>query len=402
MGVVTPIGTGKDSFCRSLQEGRSGTARIASFDPSLLSSQVAGEVRDFDPDAFFGPRERRRMERFVQFAVVAARMAVSDAGLELQRLDAERVGVHLGTGLGSFALTEREMRTFFEKGPGRVSPTYFATVLPNMASAQIATCLGAKGYLGTTLTTCAAGTQAVGEAAMVLRLGKADVMLAGGSEANVTPFSVAAFAAMKALSTANDQPARACRPFDRGRDGFVIAEGAAVFILETLAGARRRGARVYAELAGFGSKADAYHATSPAPDARGMRAAMEEAMREAGVSPEQIDYINAHGTGTVLNDHLETLAIKKALGVSAYRVPVSSTKSMTGHTLAAAGAVELAATLVAMERDFIPPTINYVNPDPECDLDYVPNEARRARIDVALSNSFGFGGQNACVVLRRV
>ena len=342
------------------------------------------------------------MERFVQFAAAAAMMAVSDAGLDLHSLDGRRVGVHLGTGMGSFALTEKEMRAFLEKGPARVSPTYFAAVLPNMAAAQVATILGARGFLGTTLTTCAAGTQAVGEAAMVLRLGKADVMLAGGSEANVTPFSVAAFGAMKALSTSNDRPERACRPFDRGRDGFVIAEGAAVFVLETLAGAGKRGARVYAELAGFGCAADAYHATSPAPDAHGMRAAMEDAAREAGVSPERIDYINAHGTGTRLNDCLETLAIKAAFGAEAYRIPVSSTKSMTGHTLAAAGAVELAATLLAMERGFLPPTINYEQPDPECDLDYVPNEARQARVTCALSNSFGFGGQNASVVLRGI
>lgn len=375
---------------------------IANFDTSGLNSRIAGQVRDFSPEMFLEKKDIRRMERFVQMAVVAARMAVEDAGLGLANEDPDNIGVLLGTGMGSLERTEKECRTLFSQGVSRISPLYMATAIPNVAAAQVAITMGLRGYLGTTLASCAAGTQAVGEAYFLLQRGEAEVMIAGGTEANVTPLSMGSFCNMRALSTRNEDPPGACRPFDSERDGFVLAEGAGVVVLETLEHALKRDARLYGEVAGFGVSSDAYHITAPDPSAGGMRRAMQRALFDAGVNVGEIDYINAHGTGTRLNDSLESLAVKMVFGERAYSVPVSSTKSMTGHSLAAAGAIDLIATLLSMKKGFIPPTINYYKPDPECDLDYVPNKAREGNIRVAMSNSFGFGGQNASIVVRRI
>ncbi len=402
LGVIAPNGVGKKDFASALCSGKSGIGPITNFDASGLNSRIAGQVHDFRPEMFMEKKEIRRMERFVQMAVSAARMAVEDAGLDLANQDLDNFGVLLGTGMGSLERTEKECRTLFSQGPSRISPLYMATTLPNIAAAQVAITMGLRGYLGTTITACAAGTQAVGEAYFLIQRGEAEVMIAGGTEANVTPLCMGSFCNMGALSNRNEDPPAACRPFDSERDGFVLAEGAGIVVLETLEHALKRNARLYGEIAGFGVSSDAYHITAPDPGAGGMRRAMQRALSDAGVNAEEIDYINAHGTGTRLNDSLESLAIKLVLGDRAYAIPVSSTKSMTGHPLSAAGAIELIATLLAIEQDFVPPTINYHKPDPECDLDYVPNEARKGNVRVAMSNSFGFGGQNASIVVRRI
>ncbi len=402
LGVIAPNGLGKEDFSAALCSGRSGVELITNFDASGLNSRIAGQVADFHPEEFLGRKDLKRMERFVQMAVVVSRMAAEDAGLDLAREDRERIGVLLGTGMGSLERTEKECRTLFAQGAARISPLYMATAIPNVAAAQVAITMGLQGYLGTTLASCAAGTQAVGEAFFLLQRGEAEIMIAGGTEANITPLAMGSFCSMKALSTRNEDPRSACRPFDRTRDGFVLAEGAAVLVLETLEHARKRDARLYGEVAGFGVSSDAYHLTAPDPSAGGMRRAMQRALLAAEVNAEEVDYINPHGTGTRLNDSLESFAIKEVFGARAYAIPVSSTKSMTGHSLAAAGAIELVATLLSMERGFIPPTINYEQPDSECDLDYVPNRGREGNIRVAMSNSFGFGGQNASIVVRRI
>ncbi|HWR39459.1 MAG TPA: beta-ketoacyl-ACP synthase II [Patescibacteria group bacterium] len=399
VGVVAPNGIGREEFAAALRSGKSGIRPITAFDTTGLNSRIAGQAQDFDPEDYLGKKEVRRSERFVQMAVAAAQMALADASLDLGTVPAEDVGVTLGSGMGSFARTEKECKILFTQGAARISPTYMATTIPNIAAAQVAITLGLKGYLGTTVTACAAGTQAICEASLLLASGQAQVMFAGGTEANVSPLCMGSFCNMGALSRNNENPAGACRPFDRDRDGFVIAEGAGVVVLETRERAVRRGARIYAEIVGFGVTSDAYHLTAPDPEAGGMRRAMQRAL--ARIRPEDIDYINAHGTGTALNDALETEAIKVVFGDRARRLAVSSTKSMIGHTLSAAGAIEVIATLLAMEQGFIPPTINYHHPDPACDLDYVPNVARSGNIRYALSNSFGFGGQNASIALGR-
>ncbi len=402
IGVVAPNGIGKDAFWEALAQGRSGTRTIDRFDPSPYPSRVAGLVQGFDPRDYLDRKEARRMSRASQMAVAAARMALEDAGFEITPQNRERVGVLMSTGNGSFPETEEALRTMIEKGGMRISPFFVPIMLPNMPAAQIAMQLGAIGYTNTTVTACAAGNQAIGEAAAAIRRGEADVILAGGAEAPICEFGLASFVAMRALSTHNDPPEKASRPFDATRTGFVPAEGAAVLVLERLDHALRRGARIYAEVAGFGATADGYHLTAPDPEGRGAVRAMKLALADAGVHPEEVDYINAHGTGTPLNDPAETRAIKAALGEEvARRVPISSTKSMTGHLLGAAGAVEAAACLLAMEHRFIPPTINLEHPDPECDLDYVPNVGRPKELRVVMSNGFGFGGQNAVVVFRK-
>lgn len=402
MGVIAPNGFGKENFAAALYKGESGVKRIIGFDPSEFNSHIAGQVHPFHPEEFIEKKELRRMERFVQFALIASKMAIQDSGLDLSMENTEDIGVIMGSGMGSMDRTEKEYRTLFTQGSSRVSPTYLATSIPNTAASQISITLGLRGYSGTTIVACAAGTQAIGEAYYYLQRGDVQVMLAGGSEANITPLYLGAFCNMKALSTRNEDPTGACRPFDRNRDGFVIAEGAGVVVLETLDHALKRDARIYAEIAGFGASSDGYHLTAPDPAAGGMQRSMRRALADAQINVEEIGYINAHGTSTRLNDALESYAIKKVFGTSAYTIPISSTKSMTGHALAAAGAIELIATLIAMEENFIPPTINYLCADPECDLDYVPNTAREARIRIALSNSFGFGGQNASIILRKI
>ncbi|MDN5344309.1 MAG: 3-oxoacyl-[acyl-carrier-protein] synthase [Clostridia bacterium] len=401
LGVISPMGTGKDKFWQALVAGQSGIGPITRFDSREMAVHFAGEVKDFDPGAFFERKEARRMDRFTQYAVAAARMAVTDAALDLEEEDRDRVGVIFATGIGGMETFEDQTRVLMEKGPNRVSPFFVPMMIANMAAGQISINLGVHGVNFTIVNACASGANAIGEALRTLQRGDAEVIVTGGSEACVTPLTVAGFAAMKALSTRNEEPTRASRPFDRGRDGFVLGEGAGVMVLETLEHATARGARIYAELAGYGCTADAYHITAPAPDGVAASRVMALALQDAGLPPEAVDYINAHGTSTELNDRQETQAVKKVFGDHAYRLAISSTKSMTGHLLGAAGAVELVATALAIHTGIIPPTINYEEPDPDCDLDYVPNVARKQEIRAAMSNSFGFGGHNVAVVLRK-
>ena len=402
MGAITPLGQSVHSFWEALVAGRSGVGPMTLCDPTNYPTRIAAEVKDWNPEVFIERREARRMARFAQMAVAAARQAVEDAGIAPENADPERTGVMLGNGNGGYPNIEEAVRTIVERGGMRMDPLFMPKSLPNMAAAQIALQLGLKGYNGTISTACAAATQAVGEAAEIVRAGRAEVMLAGGAEAGISELGLAAFAVMRAMSTRNDEPERASRPFDKDRDGFIPAEGAAIFVLETLERARARGARIYAEVAGFGVTADAYHIVAPCADGEGAARAIKMALSEAGVGPDGVDYINAHGTSTPHNDASETAAIKAALGEHAYSTPVSSTKSMIGHALGASGAPELVAAVKSIETGIIHPTVNYETPDPECDLDYVPNTARRADVRTVLKNSFGFGGQNACIVLRKV
>jgi 3-oxoacyl-[acyl-carrier-protein] synthase II len=401
MGVISCLGQTVTEFWENLVAGRSGIGHITLCDTTGYPTTIAGEVKDWNPEAYIERREARRMARFSQFAVAAAKQAVAQAGLDLDREDRTRIGVILGNGNGGYPNIDEAMRTIVEKGGMRVDPFFLPKSLPNMAAAQIALQLGLKGYNSTVVTACAAGTQAIGDAMEVLRRGRMEVMLTGGTEAGISQLGLAAFCVMRAMSTRNDEPERASRPFDKDRDGFVPAEGAAVFVLETLEHALARGARILAEVAGAAATADAYHLVAPCADGEGAARAIRWALEDAGVRPEEVDYINAHGTSTPLNDVAETIAIKAVLGEHAYQVPISSTKSMIGHALGASGALETVAAVKTIETGIIHPTINYETPDPECDLDYVPNVARRADVRVVLKNSFGFGGQNACLVLRR-
>ena len=398
LGVVSSLGLGAETYWRALKEGKTNIDKITHFDPSPYSSQLAGEVRDFKPSDWMDAKEARRMARFSQFAVAAARMALEDAHLAIDKSNGYRVGVLMGTGIGSMGVLTDEHEVLLQKGPERVSPFFIPTMLPNMAAAQVSRIVGAKGYNSTTVTACAAGTQAIGEGLIAIRRGATDVMLVGGSDASICELGLAGFCACRTLSTRNDDPKRASRPFDAQRDGFVPGEGAAVLIIEALEHALARGASIYAELLGFGATADAYHMVAPDPDGNGAVRAMLAALEDAGVEPEDVDYINAHGTSTPLNDVTETKAIKQVFGEDAYRIPISSTKSMIGHLLGASGAIESVATILTIKDGYIHPTINLEVPDPECDLDYVPNVGRRAEVRIALKNSFGFGGQNACLV----
>lgn len=401
LGVISPVGTGKEAFWEALVKGRSGVRRITRFDASEFKTQIAAEVSDFDPEAYIDKKEARRMDRFTQFAVAAANLALSDAAIAPEALDRDRVGVILGCGIGGIGTFEEQTRVLISRGPNRVSPFFVPMMIANMGAGYIAICHRFYGPNSTVVTACASSNHAIGEAFRIIQRGEADVMLTGGAEAAITPVALAGFCAMKAMSTRNDAPEKACRPFDAARDGFVIGEGAAVLVLERLEHALARGARIYAEVAGYGQSCDAYHITAPDPDGAGAAKAMARALKDAGLRPEEVNYINAHGTSTPLNDKVETMAIKKVFGEFAYRIPVSSTKSMTGHLLGAAGGIEAAACVLSITHGIIPPTINYENPDPECDLDYVPNEARRAQVDVALSNGLGFGGHNATLIFKR-
>jgi len=402
MGVLTPLGNDVEAFWQGCVEGRSGLGWATMCDYSRYDVKVDGEVKGFDPQDFMDRKEARRMARFSQLSVAAARMAIEDAGLCLDREDRTRLGVLVGNGNGGTPETDQAVRTIVDKGGHRLDPFYVSKTLPNMAAAHIAMQFGLKGYNNTVTTACAAGTQAIGDALDVIRFGRADVMIAGGSEAGICELGLAGFAIMRALSTRHDDPTKASRPFDADRDGFVCAEGAGILILETLAHAQRRGARILAELAGYGAGSDAYHIVAPCVDGEGAQRAMRLAIEDAGLRPEDIDYINAHGTSTPANDAAETAAIKAVFGERAYRIPVSSTKSMIGHALGASGAIESVACLKTIETGIIPPTINYETADPECDLDYVPNKARRLDgVRTVLKNSFGFGGQNACLVFKR-
>ena len=401
MGAITPLGNTVAEFWEGCVEGRSGIGPVTQFDPTGYPSRIGGEVKGFEPLDYMEKRDARRMSRFAQFGIAASRQALEMAEMDLEREDRARVGVILGNGIGGLPTIEQAVHTIREKGGMRIDPFFMPRMLPNMAAAQLSLVLGVKGYSNTVITACAAGTQAMGDSLDLIRAGRADMTLTGGTEAALCELGLCGFAVMRALSTRNEEPERASRPFDAERDGFVAAEGAAVFVFEELEHAERRNAPIIAEVAGYGACNDAYHIVAPCADGEGATRAMNWAMEDAGVTPEEVDYINAHGTSTKLNDSAETLAIKKAFGEQAYRVPISATKSMVGHSFGAAGAVECVACLETIRNGLIPPTINYETPDPECDLDYVPNEARRVDVNVALKNSFGFGGQNACLVFKR-
>ncbi len=401
IGVVTALGQNIEDFWASLLAGRSGISKVTSFDTTDFTCQIGGEIRDFDPGKYMDPKEARRNDRYTQLAVAAAKLAVQDAALDHTKVDRERAGVIIGSGIGGMATFETQARNIIEKGPRKVSPFFIPAMISNMASGIVAIEYNFAGPCFTVISACATSTHSLGEALRTIQYGDADIMLAGGSEASVTPLSFAGFCSMKAMSTNNAVPEKASRPFDAGRDGFVMGEGGCVFVLESEEHAKARGARIYAEFAGYAGTADAFHITQPDPDARGLSAAMRRAIADAGVQPEQVNYINAHGTSTPYNDKFETIAIKKVFGEFAKNIPVSSTKSMTGHLLGAAGAVEAAVCVKAIQTGEIPPTINYETPDPECDLDYVPNVKRSAKVDVALSNNLGFGGQNASLVFKR-
>lgn len=401
MGVISPVGIGLENFWQSLVEGKSGVGPITHFDASELSTRIAAEVKDFDAKDYIDRKEAKRMDRFTQFAVAAAKMASQDAGLEMEKLNSDRVGVVLGTGIGGTDTFEKQHKVLQDKGPGRVSPFFVPMMIANMAAGHISINLGAKGPNYTVITACASGTNAIGEAFKLLQRGDADVVITGGTEAAITPMSFSGFCSMKALSTHNDEPQKASRPFDKNRDGFVMGEGSGILILETLEHAKKRGASIYAEIVGYGATADAYHITAPAPEGEGGARAMSNALKDAGLNPSDIDYINAHGTSTPLNDKFETAAIKKVFGDNAKKVAISSTKSMIGHLLGAAGAVELITSILTINKGIITPTINYEERDPECDLDYVPNEAREANVNYALSNSLGFGGHNATLIVKK-
>jgi 3-oxoacyl-[acyl-carrier-protein] synthase II len=401
LALLTPLGNDVASNWENLLAGRSGIASITRFDASGFPVRIAGEVRNFDPATYIEKKEIKKMDAFTHYAVAAAQMAVDDAQLRIDASNAERVGVLVGVGMGGIATIEEYHRHFVESGLKRLSPFFIPRLIANMAPGQIAMRFGAKGVNYVATSACASGGHAIGEASRLIRFGYQDAMLAGGTEAGVTPMCVGGFAVMRALSTRNDEPARASRPFDRERDGFVVAEGAAMLVLESLDGAVSRGARIYAEIAGYGANADAYHITSPSPGGEGAARCMRLALEDGAIAPLAVDYINAHGTSTPSNDVNETQAIKRAFGAHAAHLAVSSTKSMTGHALGAAGAIEAAYTVLTVAHDILPPTINYEHPDPECDLDYVPNVARRSVVQVALSNSFGFGGTNACLAFRK-
>jgi 3-oxoacyl-[acyl-carrier-protein] synthase II len=402
LGVVTAVGHDVETFWSSLVAGRGGIHRITLFDPAAFASQMGAEVRDWDPAVHMDPKEARRNDRYTHFGFVAAKQAVADSGLDMATADGDRVGVMIGSGIGGMYTYESQLKVLAERGPRKVSPFTIPSLIGNMCSGLVAIEYGARGPNFGVVSACATGTHAIGEAAHTIRRGDADVMIAGGSEAAITPFAYASFCAMKAMSTRNDLPEKACRPFDRSRDGFIMGEGAGVLILESIEHARARGARIYCELAGYAATCDAFHITQPDPEGKGLSMAMKRALASAAVRPEDIDYINAHGTSTPYNDKYETLAIKKVFGDHARKVAISSTKSMTGHLLGAAGGIESVISAKTIQTQMVAPTINLEDPDPECDLDYVPNAARAVKVRTVLSNNLGFGGQNAAVVFRAV
>jgi 3-oxoacyl-[acyl-carrier-protein] synthase II len=400
LGLITPLGTGVEKTWSALCAGRSGIARITKFDPADQDCQIAGEVKDFEPGDYMEKKDIKKMDTFIHFAVGASLMAVEDAGLKITEENADRVGVYIGSGIGGLPAIEHYHKILLEKGPSRVSPFFIPMVIINLASGQVSMRLGARGPNSCAVTACATGNHCIGDAFRIIQHGEADAMVAGGAEAAITPLGVAGFAAAKALSTRNAEPERASRPFDKERDGFVLGEGAGVIVLEELESARRRGARIYAEVVGYGMTADAHHITAPPEDGRGAVRCMRLALADAGLSPEAVEYVNAHATSTMA-DRIETAALKQVFGKHTGRLPVSSTKSMTGHLLGAAGGIEAVFSILAIHRGVLPPTINQEVPDPECDLDYIPNVARRAEVRTVLSNSFGFGGVNACLVFTR-
>jgi len=399
--MVIPQGAGKDEVWKKICEGVSGVGPITKFDPTGFETRIAAEVRDFDPARFIDPKDLRKMDPFIHFAIGAACIATEDSGIDFSKEDPERVGVIIGVGLGGLATLEQSFQVLRDRGPKRISPFFIPAIIPNEAPAHISIRFGLKGPNMAVATACASGAHAIGMAFRAIQYGDIDVAVSGGVEATITPLAVAGFNAMRALSTRNDEPQKASRPFDRDRDGFVIGEGGAVMILEELERAKKRGAQIYAELVGYGYNSDAYHLAAPDPEGEGAARCMLLALKDARLSPEDVDYINAHGTGTPAGDLTETIAIKRVFGPRAYKIPVSSTKSMTGHLLGGAGSTEAVFCVLSIRDGIIPPTINYENPDPECDLDYVPNVAREAKVRVALSNSFGFGGANAVLIFKK-
>jgi len=401
VGMITPLGIGVEQSWNGLLAGRSGIGKITQFDAANFPTRIAGEVAGFNPEDYIEPKEIKKMDRFIHFALAAAQMAMNDSGLKITDENAERAGVIVGSGIGGLRSIEHYHSVLLEKGPRRITPFFIPMLVVNLASGQISIRFGAKGPNSAVVTACATGSHAIGDAFKIIQRGDADAMIAGGTEAVITPLGIGGFNAMKALSTRNDEPEKASRPFDLDRDGFIMGEGAGIMVLESLETALARGAGIYAEIAGYGMAADAYHITAPSPNGEGAARCMKMALKDAGVEPSVVNYINAHGTSTKAGDEIETYAIKTVFGEYAYKIPVSSTKSMTGHLLGAAGGVESVISILSIKDDIIPPTINLDTPDPECDLDYVPKQARRTAVDYALSNSFGFGGTNACLLFRK-
>ncbi|PLX76264.1 MAG: beta-ketoacyl-[acyl-carrier-protein] synthase II [Desulfuromonas sp.] len=402
IGAVSPLGTGNEKNWDALMKGESGIAPITRYDASELPTRIAAEVKDFNADDFIEKKEQKKMDLFIQYALAASEIAMQDSGLKVTDENAERVGVLVGSGLGGLPTMEHYHDVMREKSYKRITPFFIPMLIINLAPGQISIRFGAKGPNLSTVSACATGTHSIGDAYHMIARGDADAMIAGGTESTITPLAVSGFNVMKALSTRNDDPAGASRPFDKGRDGFVMGEGAGIVILEEMEAAKKRGAKIYAELSGYGLTSDAYHLTAPAPEGEGAARCMKMALERAGVKPEEVGYINAHGTSTPYNDLYETMAIKSVFGEHAYKLKVSSTKSMTGHALGAAGGLEAVYTLMAMDRGMVPPTINYQEPDPDCDLDYVPNKPQEADVKVALSNSLGFGGTNATILFKKV
>lgn len=401
LGCVTPVGTGKDDFWVNIKSGVSGIDKITRFDYTNYQTQIAGEVKDFTPEDYISKKELKKMDRFTQFAMVASKLAVADSELDLNNIDGNRMGTVIGTGIGGVETIEAQHKNLLEKGNRRVSPFFIPMMIGNMAAGQVAIEFGAKGPSTNICTACASGTNSVGDAFKIIQRGDADIMIAGGTEAAVAEFAVAGFCNMKAMSTNNDNPQKASRPFDKDRDGFVMGEGCGILILEELESAIKRNAKIYAEIVGYGMTSDAYHITTPAENGEGAARSMQMAIKDAGIEPEKIDYINAHGTSTYYNDLYETMAIKSVFGENAKNVSISSTKSMTGHLLGASGAIEAIVCALAIKDNFVPPTINLENPGEGMDLDYTPNKGKERTINYALSNSLGFGGHNATIVLKK-
>jgi 3-oxoacyl-[acyl-carrier-protein] synthase II len=401
VGLVSPVAVGTEETWAGVRAGRSGIGPITAFDASAFACRIAGEVKGFEPERFIERKEIKKMGRFIHFAVAASEFALSAAKLKVTAEEAERVGVYIGSGIGGFEVIEREFEQLLANGPRRISPFFIPATIINLASGYVSIRAGAKGPNSATATACTTSAHAIGDSFRLIQHGDADAMICGGAEAPICRMGIGGFAAMRALSTRNDEPERASRPWDKCRDGFVVGEGAGILILEELERARKRGAPILAEVAGYGMSGDAFHITAPSEDGDGAYRVMRNALADAGIAPEQVDYINAHGTSTELNDKVETRAVKRCFGEHAYKLAVSSTKSMTGHLLGGAGGMEAGLTVLAIRDQIAPPTINYEVPDPECDLDYVPNQARPMRIEYALSNSFGFGGTNGCLIFKR-
>lgn len=401
LGVISPVGNTVEEFWKSLTQGVSGINFVTRFDVSQLPTRVAGEVGNFEPTDWLDKKESRHMDRFAQFAVAASKMAIADSGLDLESIDKDRAGTVIGCGIGGVTTFEEQKEVMMAKGPGRVSPFFVPMLISNMAAGHVSIAFGLQGPSSTVVTACASATNAIGEAMLLIERGEADIVVAGGTEAPLTPLAFAGFCSMKAMSTEKEDPKAASRPFEANRTGFVMGEGAGILVLESLEHAKARNARIYAELVGYGSTSDAYHITTPVPGGAGAARAMGKALESAGIMPEEVDYINAHGTGTGANDKTETAAIKKVFGDYANKVSISSTKSMTGHLMGAAGAIEAIACVLTIQNGVIPPTINYGEADPECDLNYVPNQAIEKNVEVTMSNTFGFGGHNATIVIKK-